>query len=337
MSAAPFTSIPNRLLDHYLADLTGGETKVLLYLARRTYGFQRDIDQVSISQICSGIRKRDGAVLDRGTGLARETAVAALVGLQKKGLVVRTLGSGTVADSYTLVNLERSENPTAIGQEIRPVISRKIRPLSVGKSDSQKKGKSSSKRKRKKVLGVDCASEGEPHRENPKPPKPNPSILKPDDDEKPARAPLSDPVEEFRARLIERHAGIVDANQVLSDVLAELDCLPMAEFLVADSKATTAPARLTNPHGHYRKLARKLAHRARTHDLMETLERSAAFLRPPTTPPVRRLCGKCDDGLMADGSYCDCGVGAVRRQVDEYAATQRQQPKDGARPKTEAA
>ena len=120
-----FTRISNVLLDCHLADLTGGEIKTHLYVNRRTAGFQKASDDISVSQICNGIRKHDGTVLDRGTGLSRETVITALAGLQQKGLVVRTPGAGTIPDSYTIVELEQSENPTDSGRKIRPVASRK--------------------------------------------------------------------------------------------------------------------------------------------------------------------------------------------------------------------
>ena len=82
------TIFPDVLLDRVMAHLTGAEFKVLAYIVRRTFGFKKDSDTISLDQICNGIKRRDGSVLDEGTGLARKTAVAAIHGLEVKGVIV---------------------------------------------------------------------------------------------------------------------------------------------------------------------------------------------------------------------------------------------------------
>ena len=59
------TQIPDVILDHWMAKLSGAEFKVLLYIARRTYGFGKDTDDISLNQLAHGIRRRDGTRLDR--------------------------------------------------------------------------------------------------------------------------------------------------------------------------------------------------------------------------------------------------------------------------------
>jgi hypothetical protein len=81
------TPTPDELFDVWLPQLSGGELKVLLYIVRRTLGFKKDADTISLSQICSGITTKDGRVLDQGTGLSRNTAIQAIKGLTEKGLV----------------------------------------------------------------------------------------------------------------------------------------------------------------------------------------------------------------------------------------------------------
>ena len=44
-----FTPIPDEFLDHQLADLTSAETKVLLYLFRKTYGYRKSADRISLT------------------------------------------------------------------------------------------------------------------------------------------------------------------------------------------------------------------------------------------------------------------------------------------------
>jgi hypothetical protein len=76
-------------MDWYMADLTGAELKVALYIARRTFGFKKDSDSISISQIANGIVKKSGERLDRGTGLGRSTVIEALKSLiEAHGLVI---------------------------------------------------------------------------------------------------------------------------------------------------------------------------------------------------------------------------------------------------------
>jgi len=51
---------PNAYVDQFMYLLSGTEYKVLCYLVRRIFGFQKRQDRVSIPQITQGIRKRDG-------------------------------------------------------------------------------------------------------------------------------------------------------------------------------------------------------------------------------------------------------------------------------------
>ncbi len=83
-----YTMVPDELIDEYLADLSGAEVKVLLYIIRRTFGFKKDADAISINQMVEGITTREGKVLDSGTGLARRSVVNGLKGLEAKGVIV---------------------------------------------------------------------------------------------------------------------------------------------------------------------------------------------------------------------------------------------------------
>jgi phage replication O-like protein O len=83
------TQIPDVILDHWMAELSGAEFKVLLYIARRTYGFGKDSDAISLSQIANGITRRDGTTLDRGTGVSRMSVARALKVLEEQGIIIR--------------------------------------------------------------------------------------------------------------------------------------------------------------------------------------------------------------------------------------------------------
>jgi len=82
-----FTQVPDEIIDRLMADLSGSELKVLLYIVRRTFGFRKDSDAISLNQIVHGITTRDGRVLDRGTGLSVSTVVAALRSLESKRII----------------------------------------------------------------------------------------------------------------------------------------------------------------------------------------------------------------------------------------------------------
>lgn len=68
------------ILDHYWQQLSGSEQKVLDFLLRRTYGFQKTKDKISIGQFANGVRG-----CDYGTGLSERTIIRVLSSLEKKG------------------------------------------------------------------------------------------------------------------------------------------------------------------------------------------------------------------------------------------------------------
>ncbi len=69
--------VPNEVIDDgWLRELSGGEIKVLLYIIRKTFGFNKiGGDRIPLSQIIMG------------TGLARQSAVSAIAVLEKCQLV----------------------------------------------------------------------------------------------------------------------------------------------------------------------------------------------------------------------------------------------------------
>jgi len=81
------TPVPDEVFDELLAELSGAEMKVLLYVCRRTFGFKKDSDTISLTQIADGITTKDGRVLDRGTGLSKRHVQRALKSLEQKHIV----------------------------------------------------------------------------------------------------------------------------------------------------------------------------------------------------------------------------------------------------------
>ncbi len=82
------TPLPDEIYDEWAPLLGEAELKVLLYIVRRTLGFGKRADAISLTQFLAGIVTRDGRVLDRGCGVkSRPNVVRALKGLEDKGLI----------------------------------------------------------------------------------------------------------------------------------------------------------------------------------------------------------------------------------------------------------
>ena len=96
------TPTPDDLFDRFLAVLTGGELKVLLYIVRRTFGFKKRADTISLSQLAEGIKNKNGKQLDRGTGLALMAVKAAVKSLEQRGLI--TVSRAKEENGYNYVN-----------------------------------------------------------------------------------------------------------------------------------------------------------------------------------------------------------------------------------------
>ena len=112
-----YTQVPDELFDELMAHLSGAELKVLLYIIRRTFGFKKDNDNISLSQICKGITMRSGEVLDKGTGLSKQSVVTALKGLIEKKAIIAIQNSskekGHEPTTYSLNLIPLSNNLTS--------------------------------------------------------------------------------------------------------------------------------------------------------------------------------------------------------------------------------
>lgn len=88
-SAPQYTQIPDEFFDHVAPFLSEAELRVMLYILRRTFGWKKESDTISTSQIEGGIIKKDGTRLDHGAHVAHSTAVRAIAGLVAKGLITQ--------------------------------------------------------------------------------------------------------------------------------------------------------------------------------------------------------------------------------------------------------
>ena len=116
------TPIPDEIFDELMADLTGAELKVLLYICRRTFGFKKESDSISLNQISSGIVTRDGRVLDNGTGLSKRHVQRALKVLEEKNIVrvTRKLdeSGANEINVYSLNFIDRLGTKSPYGRDI---------------------------------------------------------------------------------------------------------------------------------------------------------------------------------------------------------------------------
>lgn len=82
-----YTEVPNQFFDEVMVKLKPAELRVMLYLMRRTFGFQKRADTISLDQFVKGITTRDGTIQDRGAGVSRPAAIEALRSLAAKGYI----------------------------------------------------------------------------------------------------------------------------------------------------------------------------------------------------------------------------------------------------------
>jgi hypothetical protein len=98
------TPVPDVLFDILLSKLSGAEIKVLLYIIRRTWGFKKQTDAISLSQLQNGIKTREGKILDSGCGIKRrETICEALASLERKKCIFSQKGKTSYNDNDTTI------------------------------------------------------------------------------------------------------------------------------------------------------------------------------------------------------------------------------------------
>jgi hypothetical protein len=117
-----YTPVPDELFDEQLPDLSGAELKVLLYIIRRTFGFKKERDNISLNQLLHGITTKEDVVLDRGTGLSKKTLLETIKNLIEKNLIIserrRSKEKGDEPTTYRLNILggvkENSNTPRGV-------------------------------------------------------------------------------------------------------------------------------------------------------------------------------------------------------------------------------
>lgn len=107
IAAPTFTQTPNDLFDHWLPKLSESELKVILIILRKTFGWHKTRDYISIS------------MLAKKTGLLEETVIKAAKSLQKKGLILKEV-IGTNGKQQTYYELIVEENSNNLYPSVQP-------------------------------------------------------------------------------------------------------------------------------------------------------------------------------------------------------------------------
>lgn len=132
------TPIPDEVFDDLLAELSGAEVKVLLYICRRTFGWKKESDNISLNQMLYGITRKDGTRLDRGVGLSKPTLLRTIKSLSEKKIIIaeqrKSREKGYEATNY---RLHMCNAPDPLGQEMDQGLSQNLTKPLVKKRDLQ--------------------------------------------------------------------------------------------------------------------------------------------------------------------------------------------------------
>ncbi|XOB41776.1 MAG: replication protein [Candidatus Nealsonbacteria bacterium] len=147
------TQIPNVISDLIEPRVPEGEVRCLKYICRRTYGFHKERDRISLTQFTDGLKNKDGKRLDYGAGLSRPSVVEALRNLIGANIVkvIKTSGG-----NYYEINLELFVNKDVekVADEVVKKVNQLRKLTRIGKESKpkqvkllnpQKKGKKGNK------------------------------------------------------------------------------------------------------------------------------------------------------------------------------------------------
>src|SRR3954464_3417901 len=98
-----YTQVPDEVFDLLMPYLTEAELKVLLYIVRRTFGFKKDSDAISLTQLTEGITRKDGTHLDYGSGMSRPAVLRGIKGLEARGIIAVTRAVAADGEHETTV------------------------------------------------------------------------------------------------------------------------------------------------------------------------------------------------------------------------------------------
>lgn len=116
IEAPNYTQIPNVLVDEYMKTLNGSEYKIIIAIARKTFGWHKEYDRISYSQI------------SEITGISsKETINKALKILLEKNYIIAIKNNQSISYAINITENEpvqkmnRYENCTSTGTKTVPV------------------------------------------------------------------------------------------------------------------------------------------------------------------------------------------------------------------------
>jgi phage replication O-like protein O len=121
------TQCPNDLFDVHMLDMSEAELKVTLAIIRKTLGFHKKSDPISLSQLqkLTGLSRQG---VSDGVAAAIERGLVEIVGTGKRGVLIYGLViNSDQSTELTSEGNDQSKIQTGTGQQIRPVTSQKFR------------------------------------------------------------------------------------------------------------------------------------------------------------------------------------------------------------------
>ena len=113
MIMAPnYTQIPNILFDYWMNVLTPAEFKVLMCIARKTFGWHKSKDKISLKQI------------ELSTGLSKKGITQNLQALEAHGLITKVkskTSDGDDAPNQYEINVIDGEEENSVGGVVNSV------------------------------------------------------------------------------------------------------------------------------------------------------------------------------------------------------------------------
>lgn len=121
------TPVPDVFFDVLLPMLSKAQLCVLLYIIRRTLGFKKPSDAISLNQFRYGIKTKDGRQLDNGCGLKNMNAISkAAKDLEKMGIIQRDKGNDPAGDPTTTRYTIRFRSQGGTTQRVVPTTQRGV-------------------------------------------------------------------------------------------------------------------------------------------------------------------------------------------------------------------
>lgn len=125
-----------RCINGWWHTLSPVEQGVLWYIIRHTWGYNKTTDKISLTQFQEGIKRKDGSMVDGGTGIKkRQTIIDATVGLEKRGFIKVIRKFGEINEYRLKIVQEMGDNSY---REKLPIVTESNYPI-VTESNSQKK------------------------------------------------------------------------------------------------------------------------------------------------------------------------------------------------------